>query len=82
MQDCYDERHDDEDKDEEDDERQEVNEDVKRSRSPPPVLLTALLTVHGEPSIILHNADSKDDADSDEDFNDNADSDDTDDDRS
>ena len=81
MQDCYDERHDDEDKDdkdEEDDERQEVNEDVKRSRSPPPALLTALLTVHGEPSIILHNADSKDDADNDEDFDDNANSDDTD----
>ena len=55
---------------------------MKRSRSPPPALLTALLTVHGEPSIILHNADSKDDADNDEDFDDDADSDDTDDDRS
>ena len=47
-------------------------------RSPPPALLTALLTVHGEPSIILHNADSKDDADNDEDFDDNANGDDTD----
>ena len=55
---------------------------MKRSRSPPPALLTALLTVHGEPSIILHNADSKDDADNDEDFDDNANGDDTDDDRS
>ena len=51
---------------------------MKRSRSPPPALLTALLTVHGEPSIILHNADSKDDADNDEDFDDNANGDDTD----
>ena len=39
------------------DDNDDVNEDVKRGAVLPPVLLTALLTVQMEPSIITHNGD-------------------------